>query len=246
MIKNNLYKIIIMLSAFIFPQSLEVDFGWHNPQGPFDQYTDPGTSFRLTYSNVGEKQHIKYDLSFQSLNFMTDSWFDQHMTVTHSEQSWGLLYGPRIMSPTRKGAIRPYFGLKAGIFVFSETMRYEWEDEWDAWDWACLFFDFLDDDDTDVNCFEDNTSHYTNTLDTRFYFGAILETGANIKINENMGIDLGIQYNIIPNLRAIDSDYLEDEENLSLQITQIARTINADYVTFYFGLYFNLNNNGAK
>ena len=61
-----------------------------------------------------------------------------------------------------------------------------------------------------------------------------------------MGIDLGIQYNIIPNLRAIDSDYLEDEENLSLQITQIARTINADYVTFYFGLYFNLNNNGAK
>ena len=54
---------------------------------------------------------------------MSDSWIENSlypMTVTHSEQSWGILYGPRIMSPTRRGFLRPYFGIKGGLFVFSD------------------------------------------------------------------------------------------------------------------------------
>ena len=248
MMKNNAHRIIIVIFTFIFPQTLELDFGWHNPQGSFDKYNEPGTSFRATYSSIGAKEHIKYDLSVQYLNFMSDMWIENPsypMTVTHSEESWGILYGPRVMSPTRKGAIRPYFGIKGGIFIFSETMKYEWEDEWNGFDWACLFFELFDDD-SDIHCFENNINEYSNTLDSRFYLGAIFEVGTNIKINNNMGLDFGIQYNIIPNLRAIDSDYLEDPDNQSLQVTQIARSINADYVTFYLGLYFNLNNDGVK
>ena len=80
----------------------------------------------------------------------------------------------------------------------------------------------------------------------QFDFGALLEIGANINISDKWGADFGVQYNIIPNLRAIDTDYTQDSDNQSLQVTQIARTINADYVTFYFGLYFNLNKNGVK
>lgn len=244
MIKN-LYKIVAVVSACIFPQSLELDFGWHNPQGSFDRYNDSGISFRATYSNIGAKEHVKYDLSFQYLNFMSDTWIENDsypLTVTHSEQSWAIVYGPRIMSPTKRAYIRPYFGFKGGFFVFSETMKYEWEDEWDGWDWACLFFEILDDDEDDLECFENNKNQYTNTLDSRFYLGAIFELGSNIKINDNMGLDFGVQYNIIPNLRAIDSNYIENSDSQSLQVTQIARSINADYVTFYFGCYFNLNN----
>ena len=246
--KNNLHKIIIIISTLIFPQSLELDFGWHNPQGSFDKYNEPGASFRATYSNIGSKEHVKYDFSFQYLNFMSDTWIENPsypMTVTHSEQSWGILYGPRIMSPTRSGVIRPYFGLKGGFFIFSETMKYEWQNELNGWDLACLFFEVLDDDD-EFDCLDDQDNSYANTLDTRFYLGAIFEMGTNIKINENMGLDFGVQYNMIPNLRAIDSNYLENSENQSLQITQIARSIKADYVTFYLGMYFNLNSDGAK
>ena len=240
---NSLYRLILLLT-FTFSQSLELDFGWHNPQGSFDKYNEPGISFRATYSNMGSKDHIKYDLSFQYLNFMSDSWIENSsypMTVTHSEQSWGILYGPRIMSPTRRGAIRPYFGIKGGLFVFSETMKYEWQEDLDGWDFLCLFFDILDDDDDDDGCLEDNNNHYTNTLDSRFYIGAIFEVGANMKINDSMGLDFGWQYNVIPNLRAVDSEYLENSDNQSLEVTQVARSINADYVTFYLGLYFNLN-----
>ena len=176
MTKDSTYIVILLLSACIFSQSLELDFGWHNPQGSFDKYNEPGTSFRATYSNVGSKEHIKYDLSFQYLNFMSDSWIEDSsfpMTVTHSEQSWAILYGPRIMSPTRRGYIKPYFGVKGGFFIFSETMKYEWQDDWDAWDWACLFFDIIDDDNEpdDFDCFDDNNNHYkreTKTLKQKF------------------------------------------------------------------------------
>ena len=245
--RNFLYKIIILISSIMLSQSLELDFGWHNPQGSFDKYNNPGTSFRATYSNIGSKDHIKYDLSIQYLSFMSNTWTENTsypMTVTHSEQSWGILYGPRIMSPTRSASIRPYFGFKGGVFLFSETMKYEWQNELDGWDIACLFFEVLDDDD-EFDCLDQDNS-FKNTLDSKFYLGAIFEIGANMKINNNVGLDYGVQYNIIPNLRAIDTDYSQNSDNQSLQVTQIARSINADYVTFYFGLYFNLNKNGVR
>ena len=71
--------------------------------------------------------------------------------------------------------------------------------------------------------------------------------GSNIKINDNLGLDFGLQYNIIPSLEAIESSYaFEDDDDsdeldsMNVTVTQIAKTINADYITFYIGCYFKL------
>ena len=246
MIKNTVYIYIIFCTAAFSKSYLEIDFGHHTPQGSFDKYSEPGFSFRASYSWPDSKRtHIKYDFSIQYLHFSSQSWIDNTgypITVTNSEQSTGFLFGPRLMSPTNRGAIRPYIGFKGGLFVFSETMKYEWEDDWNGLDWACLFFNLADSDD-DYDCYDDNGGSVSNTLDAEFYLGAIFEMGSNIKINDNLGLDFGVQYNIIPSLKAIDSSYTPQDNNgdgSSLEITQIAKTINADYITFYIGCYFKL------
>ena len=250
MIKNTAY-ICIALTSVIFSKSfLEIDFGHHSPQGSFDKYSEPGFSFRASYSWPDSRRaHIKYDFSIQYLHFNSESWIDNSsypITVTNSDQSTGFLFGPRLMSPTSRGAIRPYIGFKGGFFIFSETMKYEWEDNSDGLDWACLFFNLADSDD-DYNCYDDNSGSVTNNLDAEFYLGAIFEMGSNIKINDNLGLDFGLQYNIIPALEAIESSYaFEDDDDsdeldsMNVTVTQIAKTINADYITFYIGCYFKL------
>ena len=66
--------------------------------------------------------------------------------------------------------------------------------------------------------------------------------GSNFKINDKLGLDFGVQYNIIPSLEAIESSYTPEDSDgeQTLKITQIAKTINADYITFYLGCYFKL------
>ena len=246
------YILILLLPAFLISQSsIEIGFGHHKPQGYFDKYNDSGFSFRGTYSKIDiDKPHIRYDFSFQLLQFRSDSWLDNSVgypvTITNSEQSLGFLFGPRLMSPTSSGALRPYIGLKGGLFIFSETMSWEWATDYDnSIPWLCILFDILDDDD-DWDCDNDDGGSVSETLDSKFNFGAIFEMGANMKINNNWGFDFGIQYNLIPSLKSsyeIIGDEIETEEGNILNIGQISKTINADYATFYFGVHFNINPN---
>jgi hypothetical protein len=248
MIKNNIYTYMVFSSILFSSSYLEIDIGHHAPQGDFDKYSEPGFSFRGSYSwPDSKKSHIKYDFSIQYLHFDSQTWIDNSsypITVTNSEQSVGFLLGPRLMSPTTRGALRPYLGLKGGFFVFSETIKYEWEDDLSEFDLICLFLN-LADSDGNTDCYQDNSGSVSNTLDSEFYLGAIFEMGSNLKINDSVGLDFGIQYNIIPALEAIDSNYFVEEdvvngESPDLTVTQIAKTINADYITFYIGCYFKL------
>ena len=91
MIKNNIY-ICIVFSSFIFSSSyLEIDLGHHAPQGSFDKYSEPGFSFRASYSWPDSRHsHIKYDVSIQYLHFNSQSWVDNSsypITVTNSPSS---------------------------------------------------------------------------------------------------------------------------------------------------------------
>ena len=246
--KNILYILFFYFPVFMISQHyIEIDFGYHNPQGYFDKYNDSGFSFRGTYSKIDPiKTHLRYDFSFQFLQFKSDSWSDNSLgypaTITNSEQSVGFFFGPRLMSSTRRGILRPYIGIKGGFIVFSETMSWEWQDYNNSsdLDWLCILFEILDDDD-DWDC-NNNPNEASRTLDSKFNFGAIFEIGANIKVDNSWGFDFGVQYNLIPALKRSDEFNYNIDEDI-LYIDQISKTINADYVTFYTGFHFNLNNN---
>ena len=248
MIKNNIYIYIFFLFFLSAESYIEIDLGHQIPQGSFDKYNDPGFSLRGSYSwSNSRNPHIKYDFSLQYLQFKKDTWVDFDLTypvtTSNSEQSFGLLFGPRLMSPTQRGAIRPYIGFKGGFFIFTETMNWEWEEEIN---WGCVGFNVgmeIIDSDIQLDC--DNNNQVSETLDSDFKFGALFEIGANMKIDDFWGLDFGLQYNIIPSLESYQSELGEtentqDSEINDLHISQISKTINADYITFYFGCYFKI------
>ena len=244
------YILLIFISTILSFNSFEIDFGYQNPQGQYDKYNDPGYSIRATFSKPDNLfPHIKYDLSIQYLKFRNDYWTDyvqtQNFSVpieyTHSEQSFGILVGPRLMSPTKRGAFRPYVGAKAGLFFFSETIKAEFSNNDGSSIVECVFWQFIDslDDQDDYDC---EPSSYTENLDLRTYFGMLLEIGTNFNPSNDWGIDFGIQYNIIPTFRP-EYQYEEqeygDNGDLSIAVNKLSKAINADYLTFYFGFNFN-------
>ena len=69
-----------------------------------------------------------------------------------------------------------------------------------------------------------------------------LDFGLNIifKKHKNSGLDIGIRYNVIPNLNKFASQYTEDDNGDDV-FSYISRSINADYYTFYIGWSYSLN-----
>ena len=209
---------------------IEVGIGLHNPQSDYEKYVDSGLSLRFVYS-YGDRdfQFIRYDASIQYLGFKNDvSWENLEyngvqgpsIKVKNSEQSFALLIGPRIMSPTNHGAIRPYIGVKGGLFFFTETITWEWDNDFGCW--------FCDDDDDDDS--------YTDVIDSEFHFGWMLEMGSNVIFAKNWGLDFGIQYYVIPGIKrpeTIVEEYLPGDE---VDIGFISKKINANYVSIYIGM----------
>ena len=84
-------------------------------------------------------------------------------------------------------------------------------------------------------------------MDTEINLGALLEIGSNINFSDKFGLDFGVQYNIIPSVRPeitieqtnVDLDGDGNLEN-TLFFNSISKTINADYLTFYFGINFKI------
>ena len=247
-------KILLVLVSTLYSfSSFEIDFGYQNPQGQYDKYNDPGYSIRATFSQQDKLfSYIRYDFSIQYLKFKNDYWVDYTsnynipIEYTHSEQSFGILAGPRLMSPTKRGAFRPYVGAKAGLFFFSETIKADFGDGWNEGESSsilgCIFWQFIDslDDEDDYDC---DVASYSETLELKTYFGMLLEIGTNFNPSNDWGLDFGIQYNIIPTVRP-QYEYEEQEygENgdISVAINKISKAIDADYVTFYFGFNFNI------
>lgn len=203
----------------------EIDGGFHLPQAAYEKYVDPGVSLRIVASYIDPDFHfIRYDVGFQYLQFRREDWWEEDVwtdvLVTNSEQSYGLTIGPRLTSPSSKGAIRPYIGLKGGLFLFTETMKWDWSGNSGLWCW--LWGDCEEDS-------EDDT--YTEVLDARLHFGWMLELGTNIFLRRHFGVDIGVQYNVIPGIRRPVTVIDEDEQTIGY----ISRRLNATYVSFYIG-----------
>ena len=248
--KNILILIISLFSLNLSRNYIEFDLGSQTPQGVLDKYNEPGYSIRATYSHIDELfPFVRYDLSIQYLKFKNDYWYE-HLdidnspvfTVNNSEQAFGIFLGPRLMSPTKHGAFRPYIGFKVGGMLFNETMKVSWEEEDDSF-FECLaghiFFDEYDCD--------GDTQSSSETMDAEINLGALLEIGSNVNFSDKFGLDFGVQYNIIPSVRPeisieqtdVDLDGDGNLEN-TLFFNSISKTINADYLTFYFGINFKI------
>lgn len=205
---------------------MEFGIGFHKPQAHYEKYVDTGLSLRAVISwKDYDFPFIRYDGEIHYLGFKNDVHWENldyqgnpgpSVRVKNSEQSLGFLIGPRLMSPTRKGAIRPYIGIKGGFFIFFETITWEWEDN--NWHW-------FDDDDDDTS--------YTDVIDSEFHFGWMLELGSNVTLKSGCGLDFGIQYTVIPGI-ARPQVSMYDQEQMILD--NISRKLDADYVSFYIGV----------
>jgi len=203
----------------------EVDGGFHIPQADYEKYVDPGISLRVVTSYVDpDFPFIRYDVGFQYLQFRREEWWDDDLwtsvRVVNSEQSYSLTVGPRLTSPTSKGAIRPYIGVKGGLFLFTETMKWDWSENSGFWCWLW------------GNCDDDTEDSQTEVLDARLHFGWMLELGTNIFINRRVGLDVGIQYNMIPGIRRPVTLIDEEEQTIGY----VSRKLNAYDISVYFGV----------
>ena len=250
MIKNTFILIITLFSLILARNYIELDLGSQTPQGVLDKYNEPGYSIRATYSHIDELfPFVRYDLSIQYLKFKDEYWYEQLemdnsplFTVNNSEQAYGIFFGPRLMSPTKRGAFRPYIGFKVGGMLFNETMTVSWDEEDDSF-FECvaghIFFDEYDCD--------GDTHSSTEAIDSEINLGALLEIGSNVNFSDRLGLDFGIQYNIIPSVRpeitVEQTDIDHDDGNgpqSTLFFNSISKTINADYLTFYLGFNFKI------
>ena len=215
---------------------LEIDFGIHQPQAQYEKYAEPGFSIRGVLS-ISHKEipFIGFDFGLQYLQFRKESWWDNFLLasenegpsveVINSEQSINFMIGPRLMSPTRRGALRPYIGLKGGVYWFRETITWDWHNG----DW------YWDYEDEEMEYDESNTQ--TEVLDSRAYMGWMLELGTNIFFTKSFGMDFGVQYNVIPGLEKPITIIDEDDNEIGYKNDKI----NADYISVYIGLTIDLS-----
>ena len=236
--------IFTALTSFLLSRAyLEFDLGFQSPQGALEKYNEPGFSFRGTYTHVDDLfPFIRYDFSIQYLQFKKQTWneqydgFDGPLIFDNSEQAFGIFIGPRFMSPTKRGALRPYVGFKVGGMFFNETLKISWQEPDDTFmDCAqgTIISELLD---LGYDCNGELNTLSKDYLDMQFDFGALLEIGANINISDKWGADFGVQYNIIPSIRPEFEDISLPQD--SPELTEFSKTINVDYVTFYFGINF--------
>ena len=234
--------ILIILISFNFGRAyIEFDVGFHNPQGSLDKYNESGISFRFTYTHIDELfPFVRYDFSFQRLQFKNDIWYEHYegfngpLTYENSEQAFGVFIGPRFMSPTKRGLFRPYVGFKVGGMFFNETLDISWEepdDEFMECVSSTIIATLLD---TGYDCNGETRLLSRDYLDMSFDFGALIELGANMNFSDRFGLDFGVQYNIIPSVRP--EVLLEEDLSGGFSLSEIPKTISADYTTFYVGI----------
>ena len=243
--------LLIQSAAFCYDDygDLEIDIGYNYPTGDFDKYAANGISFRCNYSHpINGSKYLKWQTGAQYINFERNHYIDNFtmdsgfsgpsVNVLNSEQVFIVNGGVRFTREQgifNSGTIKPYFGSNLGVAFFSETTRWSWNntlcpDNFLVW----LFLNDLCDDDNDNSMVDYNDSKL------RLLFN--LDFGLNIIFNKhkNSGLDIGVRYNVIPDLNKYSSQYSEAENGDDV-FSYISRSINADYYTFYIGWSYSLN-----
>ena len=257
----------ILVAFFILPVSIlfsssndgtgimEVDIGRNYPTGVFDKYAEDGTSLRLSYSKSFKNNHLfKWQAGFQYISFRKHRYTDEFsmisgnegppVDVTNSEDGYIGNAGLRFTAQnglSQKGLFRPYVGASLGIAAFRETTRWEWDNG--PWGNECDNGGFISNliisilaQDFDF-CNGDDSMHRTNDSRTKAVF--TLDLGTNIFFNpsNNVGMDIGVRYNIIPGIKKTES--INDQDNAIHQY--ITKNLQVDYYTFYIGVSIAMN-----
>ena len=259
--KKILLIFLALAISIIFPSSndgtgmIEVDIGRNYPTGIFDKYTDDGTSLRFSYSKSFKDNYLfKWQAGFQYISFRTDRYTDQFVmgsgnegppvNVTNSEDGYIGNAGFRFTAQkglSNKGLFRPYIGASVGFAAFRETTRWKWDSGyWSNNDcvnpgFVNIILSILTED---FNLCDDNDGmHRVNDSRTEPVF--TLDLGTNIFFNtsHNVGLDIGVRYNMITGLKKPQTVY--DYTNNAHEY--ITKKLQADYYTLYIGVSIAMN-----
>jgi len=256
---------LLFIILFSFSYSLnanpdsynEIAIGTNYPTAEYDKYADQGFSARFTHSRAFNRKNdlteglFKWQVGFQYISFRSSTWYDSFtmdsglqgptVMVTNSEQGYVFNGGFRFAASNGlnlNGNFRPYVGLFAGMSLFNEKTYYDWGDD-DCSFAGWIIFDVLLDGD-----YCEDTNNSTNVNDRSWSPTFTLDLGTNIFFNEaqDVGMDIGIRYNMLTRLKRPETVY-DDTQNT---IDKISSYINADYYTFYIGVTWMLNANKSK
>jgi len=239
---------------------IEVDIGRNYPTGVFDKYTDDGTSLKFSYSKSFKDNHLfKWQAGFQYISFRTDRYTDQFLmnsglegppvNVTNSEDGYIGNAGVRFTAQrglSNKGLFRPYVGISVGFAAFRETTRWEWDSGY----WGnndCESDGFINiilsllTQDFDL-CDDNDGMHRVDDSRTEPVF--TLDLGTNIFFNtiHNVGLDIGVRYNMVTGLKKPQTVY-DYSNNVHEYIT---KGLQADYYTLYIGVSVAMNSPNKK
>ena len=219
--------ILFLLVGWLFsfdvsPDSYhEVDFGRNYPTALYDKYADDGFSYRYSFSRAFERKNtlreglFKWQIGVQYISFRSNYWYDYFelegvsqgpsIQITNSEQGYVVNGGFRVTASNglnTKGNFRPYVGALFGMSFFNEKTTYDWGDDCSAFD---IFLDIIFDN-TD---FCDNNNSSTDVNDRSWSPTFTLDIGTNIFFNksQDVGMDIGIRYNMLTELKRPDTIY---------------------------------------
>ena len=136
----------------------------------------------------------------------------------------------------RSGNFRPYIGALVGMSFFSERTVYDWGDD-------CSLFDIFLDIVFENTDFCNNNNSSTDINDRSWSPTFTLDIGTNIFFNksQNVGMDLGVRYNMLTSLKRPDN-ILE----VSGAVNEIADYFEADYYTLYIGIIWMIDSSKAN
>ena len=259
--------LLICLATFAFPDSfygrlpiLEITIGENHPTGLYDKYADSGFSARLAYSRQFKNneyfrgqygfQYIHFDSDRTTTNFTLDNGvIGPSIDLTRTERALLLNAGIRFSMNDGiydNGYFRPYIGGYLGFASFQDATRYDWSDnDCDDQNFFVFIVDLILD--TEFSCIGDNDGNQSTTVhDKRTSAFYSVEMGANIHFpktdNSGLGLDFGIRYNMIPGLERSETSY-DDSNN---EISVLSRKLEANYYTYYVGIFLLLDRYSGK
>ena len=253
---------LILSISIVFSNSndgtglIEVDIGRNYPTGVFDKYTNDGTSLRFSYSKSFKGNHLfKWQAGFQYISFRKDHYTDQFsmdsgeegppVDVINSENGYIGNAGFRFTAQkglSDKGLFRPYVGASIGLAAFRETTRWEWDSGFFNSS-NCTDGNFLTDLvlsilTQDFNLCDDNDGmHRTDDSRTEPVFTLDLGTNIFFSTAHNVGLDIGVRYNMITGLKKPQTVY-DYNNNVHQYIT---KKMQVDYYTLYIGVSIAMN-----
>ena len=158
--------------------------------------------------------------------------------ITNSEDGYifqgGLKFIPDLGLFQDKGIFKPYTTLGLGFGYFLEYTKYEDPDITGSW---CL--------DWNLSCEDEGSAFRLDDIeDDEFNFIYSIELGANFIIPKwnNGGFDFGVRYTMSPKMKPVYSYEVNENED----VNRLADKINADYITFYIGGSWPINNSEKK